>query len=76
VGSCKIVEKDNLNGIAAYWNSHINTLDIASVVNAFCMFAFYFFSFLFSSSHFCLDRPFGFSTNRGIVFFPNAPVFA
>ena len=36
-----------------------------------CMFVFFsfHFSFFLSSSHFCLDRPFGFSTHRGIVFF-------
>ena len=33
----------------------------------FCMFVVFFF-FHFSSSHFCLDRPFGFSIHRGIVF--------
>ena len=74
-GNCKIVEEDSLNGIAACWNSHINTLDIASVVNASCMFVFP-FSFLLLSSHFCLDRPFGFSTHRGNKFFSHAPVFA
>ena len=69
-GSCKIVEKDSLNGIAACWNSHVKALGIASVVNAFLHVCFFiFFSFLFSSSHFCLDRPFRFSTHRGIVFF-------
>jgi len=45
-GSCKIIEKNSLNGIAACWNSHVSALDIASVVNAFaCLF---FFSFRFS----------------------------
>ena len=70
-GSCKIVEKNSLSSIAARWNGHASALDIASVVNAFaCLFFFHFiFSFFFSSSHFCLDRPFGFSTHRGIVFF-------
>jgi len=77
VGSCKIVEKNSLNGIAACWSSHVNASDIASVVNAFaCLFFIISFSFLFSSSHFCLDRPFGFSTHRGNIFFPHAPVFA
>jgi len=46
VGSCKIVEKDKLNGIAACWNSHVNASDIASVVNAFCMFVFFIFIFI------------------------------
>ena len=34
-----------LGSTAARWNSHVSALDIASVVNAFCMFVF---SFLFS----------------------------
>ena len=78
--SCKIVEKDSLNDTAADWNCHVNALDIASAVNAFlhvCFLLFLFtsFSFFLSSSHFCLDRPFGFSTHRGMVF-SRASVFA
>jgi len=67
VGSCKIVEKNGPNGVAACWNSHVSASDIASVVNAFA--CFFLFSLFLSSSHFCLDRPFGFSIHRGIVFF-------
>ena len=64
---CNIVEKNSLSSIAACWNGHASALDIASVVNAFACLLF--FIFHFSLSHFCLDRPFGFSIHRGIVFF-------
>ena len=47
-GSCKIVEEDKLNGIAACWNSHVNASDIASVVNAFACLFFHFILFIFS----------------------------
>jgi len=47
-GSCKIVEKDSLKGIAAYWNSYVNASDIASVANAFACLLF-FISFFFIS---------------------------
>ena len=50
-GSCKIVEKNSLNDIAADWNCHVNALDIASVVNAFaCLLLLFLF-------HFCFHHP-------------------
>ena len=74
-GSCKIVEKDSLNGIAVCWNSHVNALDTASVVNAFCMFAFFYFFFIFIFIiPFLLGSPFRVFDPPGNSFF-HMPLF-
>ena len=70
-GSCKIVEKNSLNGTAACWNGHASALDIAPVVNAFaCLLFFHFFIIPFLSG-----SPFRVFDPPGNSFFLLLPLF-